>query len=59
MAKNSSLTVRSHSEEREWLRNLGDGNIVEGVRHLIQQSKEETSSHGNSHNKDKHQSSKR
>lgn len=59
MAKNSSITVRSHSEEREWLRSLGDGNIVEGVRHLIEQSKEENSTSNDSHHKDKPQASKR
>lgn len=59
MAKNTQITVRSHSEEREWLLSLGDGNIVEGVRHLIEQSKEETTSSSESNTKDKHQSSKR
>ncbi len=58
MAKNLSATVRSHEEEREWLRSLGDGSIVEGVRHLIQQSREEAASGSSSHPKDKHQSSK-
>ena len=38
MAKNKKATVRSHSQEREWLVSLGKGNIVEGVRHLVQQS---------------------
>jgi hypothetical protein len=38
VAKNKKATVRSHSQEREWLVSLGKGNIVEGVRHLVQQS---------------------
>ena len=36
MAKKSKVDVRAHSEEREWLLSLGGGNIVEGVRNLVQ-----------------------
>jgi hypothetical protein len=38
MSRNSKPTVRSHTEERQWLLNLGQGNLVEGVRTLIQHS---------------------
>jgi hypothetical protein len=41
MANNTALAVRSHSQEREWLLSLGDGNIVAGVRSLIQQAQRE------------------
>ena len=37
MAKKYNIDVRKHSEEREWLLNLGGGNIIEGVQHLIQE----------------------
>jgi hypothetical protein len=38
MGKNKSkVDVRVHSQEREWLRSLGDGDIVEGARNLIRQ----------------------
>jgi hypothetical protein len=40
MGKNSSIIVRSHAQEREWLLRLGDGNIVAGVRSLIQQAQQ-------------------
>ncbi len=40
MSKNSNLEVRLHAQEREWLLNLGQGNIIEGVRNLIQQAKD-------------------
>ena len=40
MAKNTKLAVRLHSQEREWLMNLGNGNIVEGVRNLVEQNKQ-------------------
>ncbi len=36
MRKNSQETVRSHLQERQWLINLGGGNIVEGVKNLIE-----------------------
>jgi hypothetical protein len=31
------LDVRIHSQEREWLRSLGGGDIVEGAHNLIRQ----------------------
>jgi hypothetical protein len=34
--KNSG-EVRAHSQEREWLLNLGNGDIVEGAQSLIKQ----------------------
>lgn len=37
MAKNSRIDVRLHDQEREWLLNLGGGNIVDGVRNLVRQ----------------------
>jgi hypothetical protein len=40
MSKNTNLEVRLHRQEREWLLNLGQGNIIEGVRNLIQQAKD-------------------
>ncbi|MFN8453429.1 MAG: hypothetical protein U0401_01960 [Anaerolineae bacterium] len=58
MVKNTQVTVRSHSEEREWLLSLGDGNIVEGVRHLIRQSRENEAANSDS-NRDNRQPLKR
>ncbi len=40
MAKNTNFDVRGHTQEREWLVNLGGGNIVEGVRNLIEDMKD-------------------
>ena len=40
MSNNKKLAVRLHSQEREWLLNLGNGNMLEGVRNLVQQAKE-------------------
>ena len=40
MAKNTKLEVRLHAQEREWLLSLGNGNIIEGVRNLVEQAKE-------------------
>ncbi len=40
MNKNAKLEVRLHSQEREWLLNLGNGNILEGIRNLIEQAKD-------------------
>jgi len=37
MGKNKNIDVRLHSQEREWLRNLGGGDLVEGVQNLIRQ----------------------
>lgn len=39
MVKETTGTVRSHAQEREWLLSLGNGNIVAGVRSLIQETK--------------------
>ena len=39
MSKKQDVTVRSHGEEREWLLILGNGNILEGVRYLIESAK--------------------
>ena len=39
MGKNNKIAVRSHSQEREWLRKLGKGDISAGVQNLIQQEK--------------------
>ena len=38
MGKNAESAVRLHSQEREWLLNLGNGSIREGVRNLVQQA---------------------
>ena len=38
MQKDNKVTVRSHSKEREWLLNLGQGNLVQGVRTLVEQT---------------------
>ncbi|MBN1220098.1 MAG: hypothetical protein JXM69_14315 [Anaerolineae bacterium] len=40
MGNNTKLAVRLHSQEREWLLNLGNGSVLEGVRNLIEQAKE-------------------
>ncbi len=37
MGKDLNLDVRGHSQEREWLLNLGGGNIVDGVKNLVEQ----------------------
>lgn len=41
MAKKSNAEVRNHLSEREWLRNLGKGNIIEGVQSLVRETKKE------------------
>jgi hypothetical protein len=43
MFKQKNIKVREHSEEREWLVDLGEGNLVAGVRQLIQQMEEQQS----------------
>ena len=43
MFKKKNIKVREHSEEREWLVDLGEGNLVAGVRQLIQQMEEQQS----------------
>lgn len=40
MAKNNQGSVRSHSQERQWLLSLGKGNLVEGVRNLVEQTRQ-------------------
>jgi hypothetical protein len=40
MRKDNKLEVRLHSQEREWLQNLGNGSVLEGVRNLIENAKE-------------------
>ena len=39
MSKKRDINVRSHGEEREWLTSLGNGNILEGIRSLIENAK--------------------
>ena len=41
MSKKQAGNVRSHDEERQWLIALGNGNIIEGVRSLIEKTKGE------------------
>ncbi|MEW5959870.1 MAG: hypothetical protein AB1801_19265 [Chloroflexota bacterium] len=41
MSKDSKLAIRSHAEERQWLIDLGEGNIIKGVRTLIQYGQRE------------------
>ena len=43
MFKKKNTKVREHLEEREWLVDLGEGNLVAGVRQLIQQMEEQQS----------------
>ena len=53
MSKESKLAIRSHAEERQWLINLGEGNIVKGVRTLIQHGQGEPGGrNGSQTNKD-------
>ncbi len=37
MGKAKNSEVRGHSQEKEWLLNLGNGDIVEGAQSLIRQ----------------------
>jgi hypothetical protein len=37
--KDSKFTTRSHLEERHWLTHLGRGDLIEGVRILIERVK--------------------
>jgi hypothetical protein len=39
MSKSNRIEVRLHSQEREWLQNLGNGSILEGVRNLVEDAK--------------------
>ena len=43
MFKKKKINVREHSEEREWLIDLGEGNLVAGVQQLVQQMEEHQS----------------
>ena len=40
MSKNTIIAVRSHEQEREWLRTLGKGSIFDGVKNLIQRDRD-------------------
>jgi hypothetical protein len=37
MLKEKNSEVRGHSQEKEWLLDLGNGDIVEGAQSLIRQ----------------------
>ena len=37
MGKTKNSEVRGHSQEKEWLLHLGNGDIVEGAQSLIRQ----------------------
>lgn len=41
MKKDNKFATRSHLDERNWLMNLGHGNLIEAVRLLIERAKEE------------------
>ena len=43
MGKKKNCDVRGHSQEREWLQNLGGGSLVDGVRSLIEDMKDKRS----------------
>ena len=49
MGKDSKLTIRSHAEERQWLLDLGEGNIVKGVRTLVKYGHREPAGHNGAH----------
>ena len=51
MFKKKKSKVREHSEEREWLVDLGEGNLVAGVQQLIQQMEEQQAQKGSSKRK--------
>ena len=51
MFKKKKSKVREHSEEREWLVDLGEGNLVAGVQQLIQQMEEQQTRKGSSKRK--------
>ena len=40
MSKSNRIEVRLHSQEREWLQSLGNGSILEGVRNLVEDTKD-------------------
>jgi hypothetical protein len=37
MKTKNNQEVRDHAKERDWLMDLGDGDLVEGVHYLIEQ----------------------
>ena len=39
MDDDNKFATRTHSQERKWLTNLGKGNLLEGVRVLIQRTR--------------------
>lgn len=39
MDDDNKLATRTHSQERKWLTHLGNGNLLEGVRILVQRAK--------------------
>lgn len=45
MGKKKDIDVRLHAQEREWLRSLGEGDLVEGARNLIRQLLEKQEDH--------------
>jgi hypothetical protein len=49
MGKDSKHTIRSHAEERQWLLDLGEGNIVKGVRTLVKHGRGEPTGLNGSH----------
>ena len=44
MGQDNSVIIRSHAQEREWLLSLGNGNIVAGVRSLVEKTKKDQDS---------------
>lgn len=58
MAKNNKQSIRSHSQERQWLVNLGKGNLVEGVRSLVQQNQQGSSARNGHHKGHRRKSAK-
>lgn len=57
MGKRNKVDVRLHEQEREWLQNLGGGNIVEGAKSVIQELSLKASENDNS--KSEHHRQKR
>jgi len=41
MFKKRKIIVREHAQEREWLLNLGKGNIFAGVQSLIEEEEKQ------------------
>ncbi|GAB4450927.1 MAG: hypothetical protein Kow0031_33440 [Anaerolineae bacterium] len=38
MGRKTNIEVRDHTTEREWLLQMGGGNLVNGVQQLVQQA---------------------